>query len=84
MVLGDRRTRALYLALLAVPFVVVLALAPAAAVDAARAGRGAAGGAAGADRGRAQPGRDLVPVLRDTGRLQLAYAALLALGLALS
>ena len=29
-------------------------------------------------------GRDLVPVLRDTGRLQLAYAALLALGLALS
>jgi hypothetical protein len=29
-------------------------------------------------------GRALVPVLRDTGRLQLAYAVLLAAGLALS
>jgi 1,4-dihydroxy-2-naphthoate polyprenyltransferase len=84
VVLGDRRTRGLYLALLAVPFVVALALAPgmpwtllalAAAPLAARPARTTAGG------GR---GRDLVPALRDTGRLQLAYAILLTLGLALS
>jgi 1,4-dihydroxy-2-naphthoate polyprenyltransferase len=84
VVLGDRRTRRLYLALVAVPFVVVLALAPrqpwtllalAALPLAVRPARTAAG---------TSHGRDLVPVLRDTGRLQLAYAALLALGLALS
>jgi 1,4-dihydroxy-2-naphthoate octaprenyltransferase len=84
VVLGDRRTRRLYLALVAVPFVVVLALAPrqpwtllalAALPLAVRPARTAAG---------TSLGRDLVPVLRDTGRLQLAYAALLALGLALS
>jgi 1,4-dihydroxy-2-naphthoate octaprenyltransferase len=84
VVLGDRRTRRLYLALLAVPFLVVLVLAPAmpwtllalaAAPLAVRPARTAAGGSR---------GRDLVPALRDTGRLQLAYAILLTLGLALS
>jgi 1,4-dihydroxy-2-naphthoate octaprenyltransferase len=83
--LGDRRTRLLYLTLLAVAFavavVVALAagapwalLALAAAPLAVRPARTVAGGSR---------GRDLVPALRDTGRLQLAYALLLALGLAL-
>jgi 1,4-dihydroxy-2-naphthoate octaprenyltransferase len=84
VVLGDRRTRLLYGTLVAVAFAVVLALAPAmpwvlialaAAPLAVRPVRIVAGG---------RVGRDLVPVLRDTGRLQLAYAVLLAVGLALS
>jgi 1,4-dihydroxy-2-naphthoate octaprenyltransferase len=84
VVLGDRRTRLLYGTLVAVAFAVVLALAPAmpwvlialaAAPLAVRPFRIVAGG---------RVGRDLVPVLRDTGRLQLAYAVLLAVGLALS
>jgi len=32
---------------------------------------------------RGDKGLELLPVLRDTGRLELGYAALLALGLAL-
>jgi 1,4-dihydroxy-2-naphthoate polyprenyltransferase len=84
VVLGDRRTRVLYGTLVAAAFAVVLALAPAmpwvllalAAVPlAVRPVRIVAGG---------RLGRELVPVLRDTGRLQLAYAVLLAAGLALS
>ena len=83
VVLGDRRTRVLYGVLVAVPFLVSVALAPAApwsllvllaaplAVAPLRLVLAGAGG------------RDLVAVLRATGRLQLAYAALLALGLAL-
>jgi 1,4-dihydroxy-2-naphthoate octaprenyltransferase len=78
VVLGDRRTRLLYAALLAVAFLVAVALVAvtpltlltlAAVPLAARpAGVVAAG----------RQGSDLVPALRDTGRLQLAYAALLA------
>lgn len=84
VVLGDRRTRVLYGTLVAVAFVVVLVLAPAmpwvllalAAVPlAVRPVRIVAAG---------RLGRELVPVLRDTGRLQLGYAVLLAVGLALS
>ena len=84
VVLGDRRTRLLYGTLVAVAFVVVLVLAPAmpwvllalATVPlAVRPVRIVAAG---------RLGRELVPVLRDTGRLQLAYAVLLAAGLALS
>jgi 1,4-dihydroxy-2-naphthoate polyprenyltransferase len=84
VVLGDRRTRLLYGGLVALAFVVVLALAPAlpwvlialaAAPLAVRPVRIVAAG---------RLGRELVPVLRDTGRLQLAYAVLLAVGLALS
>jgi 1,4-dihydroxy-2-naphthoate octaprenyltransferase len=81
--LGTERTRALYVGLVAVPFAlpVVLAVAghPAAVVALAAAAlavrpvRLVAGGAV---------GRDLVPVLRDTGRLELAYTVLLALALA--
>jgi 1,4-dihydroxy-2-naphthoate octaprenyltransferase len=84
VVLGDRLTRVLYGTLVAVAFLVVLVLAPAmpwvllalAAVPlAVRPVRIVAAG---------RLGRELVPVLRDTGRLQLAYAVLLAIGLALS
>ena len=84
VVLGDRGTRRLYLTLLAVALVVPVALALAhpwtlvalaavpLAIPPARV------------VARDSLGRALVPVLRDTGRLQLAYAGLLALGLALS
>ena len=79
VVLGDRRTRLLYVGLVAASFVAaaltgggLLALpALALAVPLVRAVRGGASG------------RDLVPVLGGTGRLQLAQAVLLGLGLAL-
>jgi len=84
VVLGDRRTRALYLVLTAVAFLIAVGLtavtpwtllALAAVPLAARPARTVAAG---------RVGRDLVPALRDTGRLQLAYAVLLAVGLALA
>ncbi len=86
--LGAPRTRLLYVALVGVAFVVALVLAagvPAAATPWALLALLAAplaGGPVRAVRGGAV-GRDLVPVLGGTGRLQLGYAALLALGLAL-
>jgi 1,4-dihydroxy-2-naphthoate polyprenyltransferase len=82
--LGERHTRALYAGLLAAAVVAVppLALARPAAVLAllslplfARPLTTVAGGGT---------GRSLVPVLVDTGRIQLAYGILLAAGLALS
>ena len=81
--LGDSRTRWLYIALLATAFILAAACAPwhpaallalfavALAVRPLRAVRSGA------------TGRDLIAVLRDTGRLELGYAALLAIGLAL-
>ena len=81
--LGEHRTRLLYGSLVAAAFAVVLALVAASpwsllallslplAVPPVRAVRIGA------------TGRDLVPVLGGTGRLQLVYAALLALGLSL-
>jgi 1,4-dihydroxy-2-naphthoate polyprenyltransferase len=81
--LGDSRTRWLYVALVVLPFVLAivsalwrpgaLVMLPA-VVLAARPIRVVRSGAA---------GRDLVAVLRDTGLLELAYAALLGAGLAL-
>jgi len=83
--LGDARTRRLYEGLLLVPFVAAVGLAVAdhpwavlallAAPLAVPPLRLVAGGAA---------GRDLIAVLRDTGRLQLVYAVALGIGLALS
>jgi 1,4-dihydroxy-2-naphthoate octaprenyltransferase len=84
--LGEPRTRLLYLVLLVVPFGLVPAIAVAAgsgwpllallAVFLAREP---------ADAVAAQAaGADLIAVLGATGRVQLAYAALLALGLALA
>jgi 1,4-dihydroxy-2-naphthoate octaprenyltransferase len=84
--LGDGRTRALYVGLIvasfvAIPFVAGLggrpggALALAAVLLARRPVERVLQGAR---------GPDLIPVLADTGRVQLAYGALFALGLALS
>ena len=84
VVLGERRTRALYVGLVAIAFLVAVALAPvtpwtlltlAAVPLAARPARTVAAG---------RRGRDLVPALRDTGRLQLAYAVLLTVALLLA
>ena len=84
VLLGDRRTRVLYVALVAVAFLVAVALVVvtpwtlltlAAVPLAARPARTVAAG---------RQGRDLVPALRDTGRLQLAYAVLLAVALVLA
>ena len=82
VVLGDPRTRAFYALLVAVAFLVAVVLAAAtlwsllALLAAPLAARplGVVRGGAG--------GRDLVPVLAGTGKLQLAYSALLAVGLA--
>ncbi len=80
--LGERGTRRLYAALVAVAYLAVFAAAarrpwsllalaslPLAVGPLRTVARGARG-------------RDLLPVLRDTGRLELAYALLLAAGLA--
>ncbi len=84
VVLGDRRTRVLYVGLVAVAFLVAVALVAVtpwtlltlvAVPLAARPARTVAAG---------RQGRDLVPALRDTGRLQLAYAVLLAVALTLA
>ena len=89
--LGDRRTRGLYAILVLAPFVVAF-LAPL-LLDGAGARRWwyllavlAAPLVLPPLRTvlRGAVGRDLIPVLRDTGRLQLAYALLLGLGLAVS
>jgi 1,4-dihydroxy-2-naphthoate octaprenyltransferase len=80
--LGDARTRALYTGLLVVAALcAVLAglehpgapLALVSALAAVRPVRAVLGGAT---------GRELLPVLADTGRLELLYAVLLAIGLA--
>jgi 1,4-dihydroxy-2-naphthoate octaprenyltransferase len=83
--LGDARTRAAYVASLALPFGIALGLAPTvtwwallallALPLAARPARIVRGGAL---------GRDLVPVLAGTGKLLLAYAVLLSLGLVIA
>ena len=84
VVLGDARARRLHPALVAVAFGLAVALvavtpwallALLAAPLAARPVRVLTGGAT---------GPALIPVLRDTGRLQLAYAVLLTVGLALA
>lgn len=84
VVLGDRRTRLLYPALVATAFSVPVLLVPVTpwtllALLAAPLARRPVGQVR-----RGIEGRDLVPVLRDTGRLQLAYAVLLTAGLTLA
>jgi 1,4-dihydroxy-2-naphthoate polyprenyltransferase len=84
VVLGDARSRRLYLVLVAAAFalaVALVAVTPWALLTllalplAARPVRTVTGAAT---------GPALIPVLRDTGRLQLAYAALLTLALVLA
>ncbi len=82
VVLGDRRTRLLYPSLIAVAFVVPLLLAPA-FPGALLALLAAPLALQPVDRvRRGDTGRALVPVLQGTGRLQLIYGVLLAVGLA--
>jgi 1,4-dihydroxy-2-naphthoate polyprenyltransferase len=85
VVLGDRRTRDLYAALVAVAFAVVIVLAmttSAWATLALLAVPLAVRPLAAVRSG--QRGRALVPALAGTGLLQLGYGLLLAIGLALS
>ena len=84
VVLGDRRTRLAYPSLVATAFLAVLVVAPVApgallALLAVPLAAGPVRAVLGGSTGRA-----LVPVLQGTGKLQLAYGALLALGLAVS
>ena len=83
VVLGDPRTRTLYAALVAGAFAVVLALAAVTpwALLALLALPVAAGPLRTIRRGAT--GRDLVPVLAGTGKVQLGYGVLLGAGLAL-
>ena len=84
--LGDRRTRVLYVVLLVIPILLIpliaggsgrpiAALALIAVVLARRPVVRVIEGA---------KGRDLIPVLVDTGRVQLAYGVLLAIGLVIA
>ena len=82
VVLGDQRTRALYVACVLVPFAVAAALAPVAPLClAALAAVPLAIGPVRLVRSGVA-GRALIAALGQTGRLQLAYGALLTLGLA--
>ena len=83
VVLGDTRSRLLYPSLIASALVVPLLIAPTVptALLALLAAPLALGPVEQVRSGRR--GRDLVPVLAATGRLQLAYGVLLAVGLAL-
>ena len=83
VVLGDRRSRLLYPTLVGLALLVPLALAPSApgALFALLAAPLAVRPARSVRRGA--QGRDLVTVLAGTGKLQLGYGLLLALGLAL-
>jgi 1,4-dihydroxy-2-naphthoate octaprenyltransferase len=81
--LGDGRTRALYILLLALAFAMVLVAARAAPWPLlALLSLPLAARPFGVVRSGAT-GRALVPLLRDTGRLELGYGLLLGLGLAL-
>lgn len=84
VVMGDRRSRLFYTGLVAVPFVVAIGLAFTttpwtllALICAPLAVRTSV------TMLRGSTGRALIPVLRDTGLTELAYAVLLAIGLAL-
>ena len=83
VVLGDRRSRVVYPALVVTAFgaTVLAALAAPGALLALLAAPLAVGPLTHVRQGAS--GRDLVPVLRDTGRLQLVFGVLLAAGLAL-
>jgi 1,4-dihydroxy-2-naphthoate polyprenyltransferase len=82
--LGDARTRTVFVAMLVAAFVLVVPIAvarPASAVALLAVGR--AGRPIRAVRGGAA-GRELIAVLEGTGRVQLAFGVLLAVGLAAS
>jgi 1,4-dihydroxy-2-naphthoate octaprenyltransferase len=82
--LGDRRTRLLYVAMVAgaVALAAVCAFARPWSIVAVVAGAVAVGPSRRVLAGAS--GRDLIPVLGATGRVQLVYGALLAVGLAIA
>ena len=81
--LGDGMTRTFYVLLVALPFLVTLALGSARRPAMLALVAVVAAGAPVRAVLREVKGRDLIPVLGGTGRLQLVFGGLLAVGLAL-
>ncbi len=82
VVLGDRRTRALYVGCILVPFCVALALAPVAPLSLLALAALPFAFPPLLQVLQGATGRGLIVALGQTGRLQLAFGALLTLGLA--
>jgi len=82
VVLGDQRTRLLYTACVAFPFAVAVVMAPAAPLTLITLVAVPLAAAPVRQVLRAAGGRALIAVLGQTGRLQLAFGLLLAVGLA--
>ena len=83
VVLGDRRTRALYAACACVPFAVAVAIAPAAPLTLITLAAVPLAAEPVRQVLHAVAGRGLISVLGQTGRLQLAFGLLLTAGLAI-
>jgi 1,4-dihydroxy-2-naphthoate octaprenyltransferase len=83
VVLGDQRTRALYAGCVVVPFCVAAAMAPAAPLCLAALAAVPLAFPPVRQVRRGVTGRGLIAALGQTGRLQLAFGALLTLGLAI-
>jgi 1,4-dihydroxy-2-naphthoate polyprenyltransferase len=83
VVLGDQRTRALYAGCVLVPFCVAAALAPVAPLCLAALAAVPLAFAPVRQVRQGVTGRGLIAALGQTGRLQLAFGALLTLGLAI-
>jgi 1,4-dihydroxy-2-naphthoate polyprenyltransferase len=82
VVLGDQRTRVLYIGCILVPFCVALALAPARPLSLLALAALPLAFAPVRQVREGVTGRGLIVALGQTGRLELAYGALLTLGLA--
>jgi 1,4-dihydroxy-2-naphthoate octaprenyltransferase len=83
VVLGDQRTRALYIGCILVPFCVALVLAPARPLTLLALAALPLAFAPVRQVREGATGRRLIIALGQTGRLELAYGALLTLGLAI-
>jgi len=83
VVLGDRRTRALYAGCALVPFAVAVAMAPVAPLTLVTLAALPLAIVPVRQVLRAAQGRGLIAVLGETGRLQLAFGLLLTAGLAI-
>ena len=83
VVLGDQRTRALYIGCMLIPFCVAAALAPVAPLCLVALAAVPLAIAPVRQVRQGVTGRGLISALGQTGRLQLAFGALLTLGLAI-
>jgi 1,4-dihydroxy-2-naphthoate polyprenyltransferase len=83
VVLGDQRTRALYIGCMLIPFCVAVALAPVAPLCLIALAAVPLAIAPVRQVRQGVTGRGLITALGQTGRLQLAFGALLTLGLAI-